>query len=62
MRWGEEKRLLNKLRIGTIVCGGVEIGEGSLIGANATLTQYIKIGKESFVKAGSLVKADYNAG
>jgi len=41
---------------GAIINGGVKVGEGSFIGSNATTKQYIEIPKNSFIKAGSLVK------
>ena len=39
---------------GAIINGGVEVGEESFIGSNVVTKQYIKIKKNSFVKAGSL--------
>jgi len=39
---------------GAIINGGVEVGEDSFIGSNVVTKQYIKIKKNSFVKAGSL--------
>jgi len=41
---------------GAIVNGGIVVEEGSFIGSNATTKQYINIPKNSFIKAGSLVK------
>ena len=43
---------------GVILCGNVEIGEGSLIGAGTTIIPGIKIGKWSIVGAGSVVVKD----
>lgn len=39
---------------GAVLCGGVEVGEGALIGANATVLPGSKIPAWSIVKAGSL--------
>jgi sugar O-acyltransferase (sialic acid O-acetyltransferase NeuD family) len=43
---------------GAILCGNVEIGEGSLIGAGTTIIQGIKIGKWAVIGAGSVVIKD----
>jgi sugar O-acyltransferase (sialic acid O-acetyltransferase NeuD family) len=43
---------------GVILCGNVEIGEGSFIGAGTTVIPGIKIGKWSVVGAGSVVVKD----
>jgi sugar O-acyltransferase (sialic acid O-acetyltransferase NeuD family) len=43
---------------GAILCGNVEIGEGSLIGAGTTIIQGVKIGKWSVIGAGSVVVKD----
>ncbi|MDR0680551.1 MAG: acetyltransferase [Dysgonamonadaceae bacterium] len=43
---------------GAILCGNVEVGEGSFIGAGTTIMQGIKIGKWSIIGAGSVVVRD----
>jgi sugar O-acyltransferase (sialic acid O-acetyltransferase NeuD family) len=43
---------------GAILCGNVQIGEGSFIGAGTTIMQGIKIGKWSVIGAGSVVVRD----
>lgn len=40
------------------LCGGVEVGEGTLIGANSTIIQNIKIGKWTTIGAGSVIIND----
>jgi len=40
---------------GAVVCGGVEIGEGTVIGANATIVQYKNICNDCLIGAGSVV-------
>jgi len=42
--------------------GGVEIGSRCLVGAGATILQYLKIGDEVTVGAGSVVTKDVTAG
>lgn len=42
----------------TTVSGGVKIGEGTLVGAGATIVPYIKIGKWCVIGAGSVVTED----
>jgi acetyltransferase EpsM len=42
----------------TTLCGGVEIGEGSFIGAGSVILPYIKIGKNCTIGAGSVVTKD----
>jgi sugar O-acyltransferase (sialic acid O-acetyltransferase NeuD family) len=39
-----------------IINGGNQIGARSFIGSNVTTKQYIKIGKNSLIKAGTLIK------
>jgi len=41
-----------------IVCGGVEVGEGTLIGAGAIVIPGVKIGKWCTIGAGSVVTID----
>lgn len=41
---------------GAIINGGVKVGEGTFVGSNATSKQYIEIPKNSFIKAGSVIK------
>jgi sugar O-acyltransferase (sialic acid O-acetyltransferase NeuD family) len=43
---------------GVVLCGNVEIGEGSFIGAGTTVIQGTKIGKWSVIGAGSVVVKD----
>jgi sugar O-acyltransferase (sialic acid O-acetyltransferase NeuD family) len=43
---------------GVILCGNVQIGEGSFIGAGTTIMQGIKIGRWSVIGAGSVVVRD----
>jgi len=43
---------------GTILCGNVEIGEGSFIGAGTTVIPGIKIGKWAVIGAGTIVIKD----
>jgi acetyltransferase EpsM len=43
---------------GAILCGNVEVGEGSFIGAGSTIMQGIKIGKWAVIGAGSVVVRD----
>lgn len=43
---------------GSVLCGGVNIGEGTHIGAGATVIQNVKIGKWAIVAAGSVVIKD----
>jgi sugar O-acyltransferase (sialic acid O-acetyltransferase NeuD family) len=40
---------------GTVLCGNVEVGEGTLVGAGAVVLPGIKIGKNVIVGAGSVV-------
>jgi UDP-3-O-[3-hydroxymyristoyl] glucosamine N-acyltransferase len=41
---------------GAVICGSVRIGNGSLIGANSTIIPKIILSKNSFIKAGQVVK------
>ncbi|KAA6340353.1 putative acetyltransferase EpsM [termite gut metagenome] len=43
---------------GVILCGNVQIGEGSFIGAGTTIMQGIRVGKWSVIGAGSVVLKD----
>jgi sugar O-acyltransferase (sialic acid O-acetyltransferase NeuD family) len=43
---------------GCHVCGGVSVGEGSLLGAGSTVTPGVKIGRKAIVGAGSTVIRD----
>jgi sugar O-acyltransferase (sialic acid O-acetyltransferase NeuD family) len=43
---------------GVVLCGNVQIGEGSFVGAGTTIMQGIKIGKWSVIGAGSVVVRD----
>lgn len=47
---------------GVTVCGGVQIGEGSLIGAGSTIIPNIKIGEWVVIGAGSVIKEDIPSG
>ena len=40
------------------LCGGVEVGEGTWVGAGTTVIQGIRIGKDCFIGAGSVVVKD----
>lgn len=40
------------------VLGGVEIGEGTWVGAGAVIKQYLKIGANCMIGAGAVVIAD----
>jgi sugar O-acyltransferase (sialic acid O-acetyltransferase NeuD family) len=42
----------------SVVCGGVEIGQGTLIGANSTINPNIKIGENVMIGSGSVVLND----
>ncbi len=44
------------LLINVTVCGFVVLEENSVIGSNATIIENIRIGKNAFVGAGSLVR------
>lgn len=48
------------LATGSILCGGVQIGEGAHVGAHSTIIQYKKIGSNSLIGAGSVVVSDIN--
>ena len=39
----------------TTLCGAVEVGEGTLIGAGSVILPYVKIGKNCIIGAGSVV-------
>ena len=43
---------------GAVLCGGVEVGENSLIGAGATVVQYKNVGSRCLIGAGSTVVND----
>lgn len=43
---------------GSILCGNVEVGEGSLIGAGTVIIPEVKIGKWAVIGAGSVVVKD----
>jgi acetyltransferase-like isoleucine patch superfamily enzyme len=43
---------------GAVVCGNVQIGEGTLIGANAVIAPNLKIGKWCQISAGSSIFED----
>jgi acetyltransferase-like isoleucine patch superfamily enzyme len=43
---------------GSILCGSVQIGEGSLIGAGSTIIPGVRIGKWTVIGAGSVVTKD----
>jgi sugar O-acyltransferase (sialic acid O-acetyltransferase NeuD family) len=43
---------------GAILCGNVQVGEGSFIGAGTTIIPGVKIGKWSVIGAGSVVVKD----
>jgi sugar O-acyltransferase (sialic acid O-acetyltransferase NeuD family) len=43
---------------GAILCGNIEIGEGSFIGAGSIIKQGVKIGKWAVIGAGSVVVRD----
>lgn len=40
------------------LCGGVEIGEGTWVGAGSTIIQGVHVGKECFIGAGAVVVKD----
>ena len=42
--------------VGSVVCGGVSVGERTLIGANATVIQEKKIGRCCIIGAGSIIR------
>lgn len=44
------------LAVGAVLAGEVEVGEKSFIGANATITNCVKVAPESFIKACERVK------
>lgn len=46
------------LAVGGILCGGVSVGTRTLIGANATVIQNIKIGNDVIVGAGTVIAKD----
>lgn len=46
------------IAVGATVCGGVEIESDVLIGAKAVVIQTVKIGRNSIVGAGSIVRHD----
>lgn len=48
------------LATGSVLCGGVQIGEGAHVGAHSTIIQYKKIGNNSLIGAGSVVVSDIN--
>jgi len=52
----------NVINPGTNVSGGVEINELNLMGTNSTILQYLKIGSNCTIGAGSLVAKDVNDG
>ena len=41
--------------VGAVLCGGVQVGRMSLIGANATVIQNLKIGNRCIVGAGTVI-------
>jgi len=43
---------------GSVLCGNVSIGEGSLVGANSTVLPNIKIGRWVVIGAGSVITTD----
>jgi sugar O-acyltransferase (sialic acid O-acetyltransferase NeuD family) len=47
---------------GSNTSGGVELGDAVLLGANSTILQYRKIGKDAIVAAGALVNKDVPEG
>ncbi len=47
---------------GGIVSGGVRLGTGSLVGASATVLQYLTVGAEAAVGAGAVAVRDVPAG
>ena len=53
-----DSKILDHCHISTNTCinGGVSIGEGSFLGSGSTTKESLVIPKNSFVKAGSLVK------
>ncbi len=47
--------------VGSVLCGGVRVGRGTLIGANATILQSLSIGEQTIVGAGTIVIRDLEA-
>ena len=43
---------------GAVLCGAVQVGEGVLVGANATVLPGVRIGAGARVGAGAVVKND----
>lgn len=44
------------ISVGSVLCGGVRVGEASLVGANATVIQGTKIGNRCIIGAGTTVR------
>ena len=44
------------------LCGGAQIGEGTLVGANSTILPNVKIGKWCTIAAGAVVSKDLTDG
>lgn len=43
---------------GAVLCGNIQVGEGSFIGANAVIKEGIRIGKNVIIGAGTVVISD----
>ena len=44
------------IAVGAVLCGNVDVGDDSFIGANATITEGTKLGNHVIVGAGSVVR------
>ena len=47
---------------GAILCGGIKIGNNTLIGANSTILPYLKIGSNCIIGAGTVVTKNVKSG
>ena len=50
------------ISVGAIICGGCVVENDVFIGANTTVIQGVRIGKNSIIGAGSLILADVPEG
>lgn len=50
--------MFSHIAVGSVLCGGVLVGEQTLIGANATVIQERKIGSRCIIGAGTIISRD----
>ena len=47
---------------GSVLCGGISVGNNTLIGANSTILPYLKIGSNCIIGAGTVVTKNIKSG